>query len=151
MEEKEPESEFHEVKMGEDKYKVFGIVTNMDWDGEDLINWQRKRAGKGEAMQGVLKSDLAGGTMPAEEFGSNAAWWAIVVLSFNINEIMKRLILPNSWWKTRMKGIRFAFINVAARILYKARTFILKVESSDDVRLFLRAREKIKLFYNLLV
>jgi len=25
--------------MKEGKYKVFGVVTNMDWDGNELIRW----------------------------------------------------------------------------------------------------------------
>jgi hypothetical protein len=27
------------------KYKVFGVATNMDWDGQELIEWHYKRCG----------------------------------------------------------------------------------------------------------
>jgi len=37
----------HRVRMTTGSYRVFGVVTNMDWDGETLINWHRQRAGKG--------------------------------------------------------------------------------------------------------
>ena len=40
----------------------------------------------------VLKRDLAGGRLPSGKFGENAAWWAVVVLSFNLNSIMKWLV-----------------------------------------------------------
>jgi len=38
----------HRVRMSTGSYRVFGVVTNMDRDGETLINWHRQRAGKGE-------------------------------------------------------------------------------------------------------
>jgi len=36
------------------RYKVFGIVTNMDWEGEELIHWHHQRCGKNEAAHSVL-------------------------------------------------------------------------------------------------
>ena len=45
----------------------------------------RQRCGKGEEVHGVVKDDLAGGRLPSGRFGANAAWWAIVVLAFNLN------------------------------------------------------------------
>jgi len=123
MEGMKEEKDSDEIKNGNIRYKIFGIVTNMDWDGEELINWQRKRAGKGEETHGVLKNDLAGGTLPSQKFGVNAAWWLISVLSFNINEIMKQVALPKKFLKKRLKGIRFLFGGISARILHSAREY----------------------------
>ena len=39
---------FPTMNMDTKKYKVFGIVTNMDWDGEAFIPWLYKRCGKSE-------------------------------------------------------------------------------------------------------
>jgi phage tail sheath gpL-like len=50
-----------------------------------------------------MKSDLAGGQMPAALFGVNAAWWAIVVLAFNLNALMTHLVLPEGWASKRRK------------------------------------------------
>jgi len=68
---------FPTMEMKEVKYKVFGIVTNMDWDGEELILWHYKRCGKSEAVHSVMKQDLAGGRFPSGDFGENAAWWVV--------------------------------------------------------------------------
>jgi hypothetical protein len=54
------------------RYKVFGMVTNMDWEGEKLIHWLHERCGKSEESHGVMKDDLAGGQLPSENFGENA-------------------------------------------------------------------------------
>ena len=60
------------MSMGEERYKIFGIVTNMDWEGQDLIRWSYKRCGKSEEAHSVMKQDLAGGKLPSGDFGENA-------------------------------------------------------------------------------
>lgn len=67
------------------KYKLFGIVTNMDWDGRQLIEWHYKRCGRSEHVHSVMKEDLAGGRLPSGDFGENAAWWWIMNLSCRLN------------------------------------------------------------------
>jgi hypothetical protein len=65
---------FQTVQMDLQQYKLFGLVTNMDWDGERLIHWQRERCGKSEEAHSVMKGDFAGGKLPSEDFGENTAW-----------------------------------------------------------------------------
>ena len=82
---------FQTIAFDETQYKLFGIVTNMDWEGGKLIDWHHKRCGKSEEAHAVMKEDLAGGKLPSGKFGENAAWWWIMVLAHNLNAAMKRL------------------------------------------------------------
>jgi hypothetical protein len=66
---------FQTLQMDLQHYKLFGVVTNMDWDGERLIHWHRERCGKSEEAHSVMKGDFAGGQLPSGDFGENAAWW----------------------------------------------------------------------------
>jgi hypothetical protein len=50
-----------------------------------------------------MKNDLAGGQLPSGLFGVNAAWWAIVMLAFNLNALMTHLVLPEGWASKRRK------------------------------------------------
>ena len=109
------------------KYKVFGYVTNMDWDGAELISWLYERCGKSEEAHGVMKEDLAGGTLPSKYFGENAAWWWIMILALNLNAAMKTLVLGGSWVSKRMKAIRFALINLPARVLERSRCLLVRL------------------------
>ena len=109
------------------KYKVFGIVTNMDWEGEKLIHWLHKRCGKSEEAHAVMKDDLAGGSLPSDDFGENAAWWWVMILALNLNAMMKRLALGKSWVSKRMKAIRFSFINLAGRVIRRSRSYIIRL------------------------
>jgi hypothetical protein len=106
-------------------YKVFGVVTNLGWEGSDVIRFHDGRSGKCEEAHKVLKEDFAGGKMPSNEFGANAAWWQIAILAMNIASAMKRVVLGGVWAKRRMKAIRFLLISVLGRVVEKARQLYL--------------------------
>lgn len=109
------------------KYKVFGIVTNMDWDGQELIPWFYKRCGKSEEAHSIMKEDFAGGKLPSDDFGVNAAWWWIMVLALNLNAAMKILVLGKTWIPKRMKAIRFHLINLPARVMERSRELLVRL------------------------
>lgn len=126
------------------RYKVFGLVTNRRRPGAEVIDWQRARCGKGEECHGVMKEDLAGGQLPSGDFGENAAWWAIVLLAFNLNALMKPLVLPDGWACKRLKALRFAFIQLAGRVLDHARQLAIRLcGRHPSTGLLLAARQRI--------
>jgi hypothetical protein len=126
------------------KYKVYGVVTNMDWDGAELIHWYHKRCGKSEEAHAVMKEDLAGGKLPSADFGSNAAWWWIMILAFNLNAMMKKLVLADRWQPKRMKAVRFSLINLPGRVLKRSRGLIIRLtQNHPSLELLIEARKKI--------
>jgi hypothetical protein len=139
----EKEYPFQTMTIDTRKYKVFGIVTNMDWEGEELIPWLYKRCGKSEEAHSVMKEDLAGGKLPSDDFGSNAAWWWIMILSLNLNAAMKRLVLGKSWIPRRMKAIRFHLINLPARIMERSRQLLVRVSNESYFEWFVALRARI--------
>jgi hypothetical protein len=132
MEEDEKGLPFQTMRKGGVRYKVFGIVTNMDWDGQELIEWHYKRCGRSEQAHSVMKEDLAGGTLPSGDFGENAAWWWIMVLAFNLNAALKSLVLGGQWVPKRMKAIRFHLINIPARVMDRSRQLSLRLSAGDS-------------------
>lgn len=126
------------------RYKIFGIVTNMNWEGEELIHWYHKRCGKSEEAHAVMKEDLAGGKLPSGDFGANAAWWGIMILALNLNATMKKLVLEESWSSRRMKAIRFSLINLPGRVIEHARSLLIRVtKGHPSFDLLVEARRKI--------
>ena len=112
---------FPTMNFGSVKYKVFGIVTNRDIAGDELIWWYRERCGKSEEAHSIMKEDLAGGRLPSGYIGVNAAWWHIMILAWNLNSAMKRLVLGETWAGKRLKAIRFWLIKLPGRVLKRAR------------------------------
>jgi hypothetical protein len=126
------------------RYKVFGMVTNMDWEGERLIHWLHKRCGKSEEVHAVMKDDLAGGKLPSDDFGENAAWWWIMILALNLNAMMKKLAMGASWISKRMKAVRFSFINLPGRVVKRSRSLIIRLTKNNPaMELLINARKKI--------
>jgi hypothetical protein len=123
---------FQTMRMNQGKYKLFGLVANMDWDGEKLIQWHYKRCGKSEEAHSVMKEDLAGGKLPSGEFGENAAWWWIMVLALNLNQAMKSLVLGKNWVSKRMKAIRFALIHLPARVIERSRQLFVRLSKGHS-------------------
>lgn len=140
----QPALPFQTQDMGDKRYKLFGIVTNMDWEGESLIHWQHERCGKSEEAHAVMKDDLAGGKFPSGDFGENAAWWWIMVLAHNLNAIMKRQVLGEGWAEKRMKAIRFSLIKLPGRVLGHARELIIRLTKDHPCfEMLLAARKNI--------
>jgi hypothetical protein len=126
------------------KYKVFGMVTNMDWQGEKLIHWLHDRCGKSEQAHAVMKEDLAGGKLPSNDFGENAAWWWMMILALNLSAMMKKLVLGKSWEPKRMKAIRFWLINLPGHVVKRSRSLMIRLtRGHPSLELLIEARRKI--------
>ena len=119
---------FQTIKLDEVRYKLFSVVTNRDIDGSDLIQWHRKRCGKSEHVHSTQKEGLAGGQLPSNLFGVNAAWWAMMVLSFNLSRLMQIAALPKELKESKMKALRFHVIQLPGRVIHHARYVYVRVE-----------------------
>lgn len=151
MEDKQMKLPFPTMEMNDARYKVFGIVTNIpeqEMYGEDLIHWLHKRCGKSEEVHSIMKKDLAGGTLPAGNFGENAAWWWMMILAFNLNAALKVMVLGEKWLWKRMKAIRFSLINIPARLIGRSRQLSLRLNAKDPAyEWLLWIRAKISLLH----
>ena len=129
---------------GKGRYKLFGVVTNRDLPGEELIRWHRQRCGASEMAHSVMKEDLAGGKLPSKLFGANAAWWAIMLLAYNLHSAMKRLVLGGAWVTKRLKAIRYSLIHLAGRVLEHGRQLVVRLAGGHPSSELLRkARARI--------
>lgn len=118
---------FATIVCGGRSYRVKGVVTNCDVDGAELVRWHYERCGKSEEAHALMKTDLAGGTLPSGKFGANAAWWGIMLLSYNLHAAMRLLALPGGLKKKRLKAIRFALIDVPARLVEHSRKLFVRL------------------------
>lgn len=140
---------FPTMETNNKRYKLFGLVTNMDWDGGSLIHWSRKRCGYSEHVHSEMKESFCGGQLPSGKFGANAAWWWIMVMAINLTTILKRLVLSgiSSKWKTcRMKRIRYWLINIPGRVILESKKLIVRLTRGHQAfKLLINARKRIAL------
>ncbi len=145
---KESQSElpFPNMKIGADRYKLSGIVTNLKWYGEGIIHWHRERCGNSEHVHHEMKESFAGGTLPSKKFGANAAWWWIMVLSLNLVALHKLLIFEDDWRRKKIKAIRYRLINVPGRVVMKSKELSVRIgRGHPSFELLVSARRRISL------
>lgn len=140
---------FPTMEMNNKRYKLFGLVTNMDWEGEALIHWSRKRCGYSEHVHSEMKEGFCGGQLPSGKFGANAAWWWLMVLALNLTAIMKRLVLSGisaKWKSSRMKRIRYWLIHIPGRVILEGKELIVRLARGHQAfELLLNVRKRIAL------
>ena len=70
---------------------------------EGLGSGARNSAGTIEAVHDVVKNELAGGVLPSNYFGANAAWLRVAVLvpQSGMLTALKRLALPAELLRAR--------------------------------------------------
>lgn len=123
-------------------YKLFALVTNKRQDGNTVINWHRERCGNSEHVHSAQKSGFAGGQMPSNKFGQNAAWWQIMILAFNLNRLMQVVALPKRLKNKKIKSIRYHLVSLPGCVVSHARKLAVRVEQEAH-DLFNYARQQI--------
>ena len=53
-----------------------------------------------------------------------------MILAYNLNALMKRLVLGGSWVNKRMKAIRFSIINIVARVIEHSRQLTVRISGN---------------------
>lgn len=121
------------------------LVTN-NWDDstEAVWNWSRERCGTVERTHDEMKNDLAAGVMPCGRFQSNAAWFRLNVITYNLLSAMKLTALPAQMRSWRPATLRFRLLNLAGRVVHHARGLLLKLPwILDLVDIYRDARKRL--------
>jgi len=100
---------------GSDRHHL-AVVTNLNWRGDKLLNWQREKAGTVEHVHDEVKNALGGGHLPSQHFAVNAAWFKLALLSYNIASAIKGLCFSPEERTARFKRYRLLLIHLSGRM-----------------------------------
>jgi hypothetical protein len=126
----QPDLPFPTLDFNAAVYQVFGVATNRDLAGDQIILWRDRRAGRSEEAHAVMKNDLAGPRFPSGEFGENAGWRSITILAFNLHSLFRSLVLGGRRERIRLKALRLHFINLPGRVFLRARRLVIRIAGS---------------------
>lgn len=103
------------------------IATNdNDLSADEIIKLHRQRGETSENKIKELKNGFNGSYLPTSNFEANSFYFAIGTLSYNLFLLFKQ-ILDKSLQKHTVKTIRYKLYNIAGKVVYHAREWILKV------------------------
>lgn len=110
----------------------YAVVTNLDWDGAKLLNWHREKAGTVEHVHDEVKNGLAGGHVPSQLMGANAAWFKLNLITYNLISLIKGLCLDPEERTARLKKFRLLVIHLAGRLNRNACVLRLRFCASQE-------------------
>jgi hypothetical protein len=108
------------------------VITNLDWAGDRLLNWHREKAGTVEHVHDEVKNGLAGGHVPSQLFGANAAWFKLTLMLYNIGSAIKGLCLEGPERLARWKKLRLLIIHLSGRLNRNACVLRLRLCASRE-------------------
>lgn len=74
-----------------------------------------------------LKNGFGMEQMPSGNFGANAVYFGIGVMTYNLFLAQKMLTMPEAWRTKTIKSIRWMLIEVAGKLIRGSRRIILKI------------------------
>ncbi|MEW6042189.1 MAG: IS1380 family transposase [Elusimicrobiota bacterium] len=140
---KNPEQDLYE-KTQEYYYHV--IATNyldQEKSAQEVI-WHHNSRSNSENYNKELKCGFNLDYVPCGELGANAVWFGIGILAYNLFVMSKIYLFPESWLKKTIGTIRWQFIQMAGKIVNRARYMIVKVCGilMEIFKIYQIAREK---------
>jgi len=111
------------------RYMYRAIATNSKKNNDDLVQWYSQRADDSENRIKDLKLDFGANKMPCKDFDANNLYMNICALAYNLFQVLK-LVLPQEYNNSRLKKVRTFVYHNAAKIIYHARAFVVKVQEN---------------------
>lgn len=81
--------------------------------------------------------------LPSGDFGGNALYFGIGMLTYNLFIAQKYLTMPRDWRAKTIKSIRWLLVEVGGKLIRHGRTLTLKIAASlEKYRLYLEMRRR---------
>jgi len=135
-------SDEERLALAQERYHV--IATNADPDTMDaraVVSFYRQRGNTSENRIKELKGGFGIDHLPSSDFISNAFYFQIVVLAYNLFLLFKKT-LQHSWQKHTIQTLRYKLYNLAGKVITHARKTILRVQH-EYVEMLTTIRQKI--------
>jgi hypothetical protein len=105
-------------------YRLY--ITNTRWSPHKVVRFNRKRA-DAENLIREPKQGYALDHILSEDFLANAVFFQLELLAYNLVEVFKYVHLDPSWWRLRIKNLRYRLINIAGVVARHARRTVLRL------------------------
>jgi len=122
-------AEYYHMELVSQLIVSFVVTNDLTLSPEDGFNFYNGRANVENCIK-EIKLDLSMGKLSLHSFIGNACRLQIFALAYNINNLLKRLILPPSLKSKRLSTLRIYLIRIGAKIVSHSRKLIINLSSS---------------------
>jgi hypothetical protein len=119
------------------RYCYHAVASNRGEPASEVI-WKHNQRGNSENWHKELKMGFAMEQMPCGEFHANALYFAIGVLAYNLAQLLKRRVLPESYRTVTVATLRWKLYRLAGKLVRHARKWILQMKTDTEKWLLLQ-------------
>jgi hypothetical protein len=109
-------------------YCYHAVARNRTEPAREVI-WKHDGRGQSENWHKELKIGMGMEQMPCGQFEANAMYFAIGVLAYNLAQVLKRRVLPESYGTATVVTLRWKLYRLAAKLVRHARRWVLRVKA----------------------
>jgi hypothetical protein len=118
------------------QYNYHAIATDLECSAEEVV-WEYNERGQVENIIKELKIGVGMESLPSGDFGANAFWFALGVLTYNMFVLQKELLLPKEYRPKTIGTLRWALIEIAGKVVRHGRRLWLLLATT---------RQKLKIY-----
>ena len=112
--------------------------------GQELVKWHWEKAGTIEHVHRSMKDELGAGVMPSGRFQTNAAWFRINAITFNLLTVLKRRALPERYRLARPKRLRYEVFTLPGKLTVHQSELGVRVSAGESrVEEIVAARQRL--------
>ena len=99
--------------------------------GEEVV-WSYNDRAHIENHIKELKNGFGMEQMPSGDFGANAVYFGIGVMTYNLFLAQKMLTMPATWRTKTIKSIRWMLVEVGGKLIRGSRQIVLKIAAGIE-------------------
>lgn len=107
------------------------VATNREEPAREVI-WKHNGRGQSENWHKELKLGMGMEQMPCGQLEANAMYFAIGVLAYNLAQLLKRQVLPESYATATVATLRWKLYRLAGKLVRHARRWVLRVKADVE-------------------
>ncbi|MBI4947663.1 MAG: IS1380 family transposase [Bacteroidetes bacterium] len=125
-------------------YNYHAIATSMIESNIEEVVWQYNERAYIESHIKEIKTGFSMEQMPSGDFGANALYFGIGIMTYNLFIAQKYWVMPAEWASKTIKSIRWLLIEAVGRVIERSRRIILKIAATrEKYRIYLEMRERL--------
>lgn len=128
----------------ENRYNYHSIATSMIEEEKEEVVWRYNERAYIENDIKEIKGGFGMEHMPSGEFGANAVYFAIGILTYNLFIVQKYFTMPLEWASKTIKSIRWLLVEVVGKMIERSRSVYLKIAVSvEKYKIYVEMRRRL--------